>query len=63
MPDPNSEANKELSVEQLKDASGGYNAGTNWLKRKASFSELSNISRHSKPKNKASDWDCPDWCK
>ena len=35
MPEFSSEANKELSDEQLKDASGGYNAGTNWLKKKA----------------------------
>ena len=62
MTEPNSETSKELSEEELKGASGGYNAGTNWLKKKTSFSELSNISRSSKPKNKAKDWDCPEWC-
>ncbi len=37
---------KELSQEDLKGASGGYNAGVNWLKKKLSFSELSDISRN-----------------
>ena len=38
---------KELSLDELKDASGGYNAGTNWLKKKSSFSELGKISLNS----------------
>ena len=43
-----SESNdKELSVDELKDASGGYNAGTNWLKQKSSFTELGKISLNS----------------
>ena len=40
-----SESNdKELSIDELKDDSGGYNAGTNWIKKKSSFTELGKIS-------------------
>ena len=43
-----SESNdKELSVDELKDASGGYNAGVNWIKKKSSFTELGKISLNS----------------
>ena len=43
-----SESNdKELSIDELKDDSGGYNAGTNWIKKKSSFTELGKISLNS----------------
>ena len=63
MSDHNSETNKELSQEELKGMSGGalINAGRPAdapkikSKGKTSFSELSNISRNSKPTNKSAD--------
>ena len=63
MPEPNSETNKELSQDELKEMSGGalINAGRPAdapqikPRGKTSFSELSDISRNFKSKERVSE--------